>query len=147
LSKIKGFFTNLWASLKARLTSDGAQKKVKIQMTIVNAVQGILAGLACSFTLAGLTVAFGPIGLVLGVIGTFVIGYLYQASIEGSDLGVRWFPTALLSFMVAPYFAVASGYSIVITLLFTGGFVWVTDTIKTLHSVLSVRLMAARNAA
>ena len=146
MSKIKRIWNNFVASLKARFTSDGATKKIQIQQLLVNTAQGILAGLACSFTLAGLTVAFGPLGMVLGVVGTFVIGWLYQAFVQGEEAGVRWFPTALLAYVSLPYFAVATGYSIIITLLFTGGTVWALDTLRTMHSVLSVRLHAAKAA-
>jgi hypothetical protein len=147
LSKIKRIWNNFVASLKARFTSDVATKKIQIQQVLVVAAQGIGAGLACSFTLAGLSVAFGPLGFLLGAIGTFIVGWLYQAHTEGTEAGVRWFPTALLAYMALPYFAVVTGYSLIITLLFTGGLIWGLDTLKSLHETLSNRLNAARYAA
>jgi hypothetical protein len=84
--------------------------------------------------------------MVLGLVGTCLVGWLYQAYTDGEEVGVRWFTTALLAYLSLPYFAVATGYSLLISILFTGGTVWALDTLRTMTDVLRVRLNAAKAA-
>ena len=140
MSKIRALMTNFWSHLKLRFSSDADQKKLMIYRLLVQTGQVILAGMACTFTLAGLTVAFGPMGVLLGTVGTLVVSWLYNAYVAGEEHGIRWFTTSLLAYVSLPYFAVASGYSLLITLIFTAGLVWAFDVLRTMHNVLGVRL-------
>lgn len=121
MNKIKALGRKIWSHIAPAFSL----------MNVNGILRGLLAGIACSFTLAGLTVALGPVGLIIGLAGTFAIGYLYQAFINGEAVGVRFFPTAILSFMVMPYFAIATGASLVFALMLTGGFIVGLDYLNT----------------
>jgi hypothetical protein len=108
-------------NLKNRIKGAFANKP-KFTYFLTNIIHGALCGLACSFTVASLAVAFGAPGFIIGLVGIFCVSWLYGCQMNGEERGVKYFGPAIFTFMVLPWLAVVTGYSLPATLILGFGF-------------------------
>lgn len=137
MKRIRLFLSNL----KARLVNFiNGRIGVKIEKTLVEISRFILSGLACLFTMSALTIIFGAIGTVIGVVAVAVLGWLYQSFAQGEEMGVRWFTVFVMAFMAMPSIAVMIGGGLLSTLLVTAGFVYALDTLVSADRLLNSKI-------
>jgi hypothetical protein len=113
---------------------------VWMEKSFIEISRFILSGLACLFTMSALTVMFGAIGTVIGVVAVAVLGWLYQSFSQGEEFGVRWFTVFVMAFMAMPSIAIMVGGGLLTTLLVTTGFIYALDALVSADRLLNSRV-------